>query len=65
LLLQVAANDLTTPVYPAIRAASKAPKSQLIIYKCGHFDVYVEPRFEQTVGDQLTFLNNCLVRNGG
>ena len=60
LLIQVAANDLTTPVHPAIKAAMKAPKSQLIIYKCDHFDVYVEPRFEQTVGDQITFLNNCL-----
>jgi dienelactone hydrolase len=60
LLIQVAANDLTTPVHPAIKAAMKAPKSQLIIYKCDHFDVYVEPRFEQTVSDQITFLKNCL-----
>ncbi len=57
-LVQVAANDLTTPVKPAIKAAMKAPKSQLIVYKCGHFDVYVEPRFEQTVRDQITFLNS-------
>jgi pimeloyl-ACP methyl ester carboxylesterase len=59
-LVQVAANDLTTPISPAIKAVMKAPRSQLIIYKCGHFDVYVEPRFEQTVSDQLTFLKNCL-----
>ncbi|MGO9146472.1 MAG: hypothetical protein ACLQDF_08885 [Desulfomonilia bacterium] len=54
-LVQAAANDLTTPVGPAIKAMMKAPKGQLIIYKCGHFDVYVEPRFEQTVSDQITF----------
>jgi hypothetical protein len=62
-LVQAAADDLTTPVYPAIRASKKASKSQLIIYKCGHFDVYVEPRFEQTVSDQITFLKNCLEQN--
>jgi len=59
-LVQAASGDLTTPVRPAIRAALKAEKSQLIIYKCGHFDVYVEPRFKQTVADQITFLNNSL-----
>ena len=59
-LVQAAAHDLTTPVGPAIKAVMKAPKGQLIIYKCGHFDVYVEPRFDQTIGDQITFLNNCL-----
>ncbi len=59
-LVQAAAHDLTTPVGPAIKAVMKAPKSQLIIYKCGHFDVYVEPRFNQTIGDQITFLNNCM-----
>jgi uncharacterized protein len=58
-LVQVAANDLTTPVKPAMKAAMRAPMSQLIVYKCGHFDVYVEPRFEQTVRDQITFLD-CL-----
>ncbi|HNY66901.1 MAG TPA: alpha/beta hydrolase [Deltaproteobacteria bacterium] len=59
-LIQAASNDLTTPVRPAYRAALKAPSSQLIVYTCGHFDVYVPPRFEQTVGDQLTFLRNAL-----
>jgi hypothetical protein len=59
-LVQVAANDLTTPVNPAIKAARKAPKGQLIIYNCGHFDVYVQPGFEQTINDQIKFLHNCL-----
>lgn len=60
-LVQAASEDLTTPVRPAIRAAMKAKKGQLIIYRCGHFDVYVPPRFEQTVEDQITFLKNALV----
>jgi uncharacterized protein len=59
-LVQVASEDLTTPVKPAIKAVMKAPKSQLILYRCGHFDVYVPPRFSQTVEDQLTFLRHCL-----
>jgi uncharacterized protein len=59
-LVQVAANDLTTPVKPAIKAAGKAPKGELIVYECGHFDLYVPPFFQQTVGDQIRFLKKCL-----
>jgi hypothetical protein len=59
-LVQVAANDLTTPLKPAIKAAGKAPKSELIVYECGHFDLYVPPHFQQTVGDQIRFLKKCL-----
>jgi uncharacterized protein len=59
-LVQVAANDLTTPVKPAIKAAGKAPKGELIVYECGHFDVYVPPHFQQTVGDQIRFLKKFL-----
>jgi len=59
-LLQAAADDSVTPVKPACKAALKAFKGQLIVYKCGHFDVYIPPYFDQTVGDQLTFLRNCL-----
>jgi len=58
-LVQVAANDLTTPVQPAIKAAGKAPKGELIVYECGHFDVYVDPLFQQTVSDQIRFLKRC------
>ena len=59
-LVQVAANDLTTPLNPAIKAATKAPKGELIVYQCGHFDLYVTPHFQQTVGDQIRFLKKCL-----
>lgn len=59
-LVQAAADDSVTPVKPAFRAVLKAPKGQLIIYKAGHFDVYMPPFFDQTVGNQLTFLKNCL-----
>lgn len=56
LLVQVAEKDVTTPPKPAITAARKAPKGELITYDLGHFDVYVEPDFERTITDQLGFL---------
>jgi uncharacterized protein len=59
-LVQVATEDLTTPVMPAFRAVMKAPRGKLITYKCGHFDVYVPPLFGQVVRDQLTFLDYYL-----
>ena len=55
-LVQVAERDQTTPVKPAVKAAGKAPKGRLIAYDAGHFDVYVPPLFEKTVGDQIEFL---------
>lgn len=60
LLVQVAMNDITTPPKPAITAAKKAPKGELITYELGHFDVYVDPEFETTVGDQLEFLKRVV-----
>ncbi len=56
LLVQVATKDVTTPPKPAIRAAKRAPKGELITYERGHFEVYVQPDFERTVSDQLAFL---------
>jgi hypothetical protein len=55
-LVQAALRDLTTPVKPAIRAVEKAPRGELITYDLDHFDVYVDPDFGRTVGDQLEFL---------
>lgn len=55
-LVQAALRDATTPVKPAIRAAKRAPRGELVTYDLDHFDVYVEPYFEQTVTDQLAFL---------
>ncbi|MEW6077433.1 MAG: alpha/beta fold hydrolase [Thermodesulfobacteriota bacterium] len=55
-LIQVALKDATTPSKPTIKAAKQAPKGKLITYDRGHFDVYVEPDFKQTIKDQLIFL---------
>lgn len=55
-LVQVALRDLTTPSKPAIETAKKAPKGELIMYDLDHFDVYVDPHFEKTIADQISFL---------
>ncbi|MFW6335218.1 MAG: alpha/beta hydrolase [Desulfosalsimonas sp.] len=56
LLVQVAENDSTTPPRPAVRAAKKAPRGELITYHADHFDVYLPPLFQKVTGDQLDFL---------
>lgn len=55
-LVQIAQYDQTTPIEPAIKAAKQAPKSRLIMYKCGHFEMYIPPYFAQVLQDQLLFL---------
>ncbi|MBP7582416.1 MAG: alpha/beta hydrolase [Spirochaetes bacterium] len=55
-LVQVALRDLTTPSAPAEKAIARAPRGELIKYNLDHFDVYVPPHFERSVGDQLAFL---------
>jgi hypothetical protein len=61
-LVQVALRDLTTPSKPAMKAASKAPKGEMITYDLDHFDVYVDPHFEKTVSDQIAFLKRHIPR---
>jgi pimeloyl-ACP methyl ester carboxylesterase len=53
--------DRTTPPGPAVKAAEKSPNAQLVRYPIGHFEIYVDPQFETTVGDQLDFLVRNLV----
>jgi uncharacterized protein len=61
LLVQVAAEDAVTPPAPAIAAATRAPRGELITYAgLGHFDVYRGEPFEQAVADQLDFLTRHL-----
>lgn len=61
-LVQVALRDLTTPSKPAIKAAKKASRGELITYDLDHFDVYVDPHFEKTVSDQIDFLARHIQR---
>ncbi len=55
-LIQVALRDLTTPSKAAVKASKKAARCELITYDLDHFDVYVAPNFEKSVGDQIDFL---------
>jgi len=62
LLVQVCSDDAITPPAPAIEAAARAPKGELITYAgIGHFDIYRGEPFERAVADQLDFLKRHLV----
>jgi len=57
ILIQVCSDDSITPPGPAIDAAGKAPKGELIVYAgLGHFDIYRGEHFERAVADQTDFL---------
>jgi fermentation-respiration switch protein FrsA (DUF1100 family) len=56
LLVQVARDDAITRAPAACRAASRAPRGELLTYPGGHFDVYVGQGFERAVADQISFL---------
>ena len=61
ILVQVASNDAVTPPGPAMDAAQKAPKGELITYAgIGHFDIYRGEPFERAVADQIEFLSRHL-----
>lgn len=59
-LLQVAANDLTTPASAALRSARGAKTVVLKIHDADHFDPYVEPLFSTIIAEQLDFLKQNL-----
>ena len=61
LLVQVASDDQVTPPGPAMEAARKAPKGELIAYAgLGHFQIYRGEPFERAVADQIEFLERHL-----
>ena len=61
ILVVVGSADAITPPGPAIEAAARAPKGELITYAgLGHFDIYRGEPFERTVADQLGFLKRHL-----
>ena len=61
LLVQVAADDATTPPAPAIEAAGRAPRGELRLYAgLRHFEPYRGEPYERFVADQLEFLGHHL-----
>jgi pimeloyl-ACP methyl ester carboxylesterase len=65
LLVCVADEDDLTPPEPAVRAAERAPRGEVIRYPVGHFDLYREPWFSRSVDDQVAFFRRHLVGEGG
>jgi pimeloyl-ACP methyl ester carboxylesterase len=62
LLMCLCDKDATTPVAPALKAAERAPHSELRRYPYGHFDIYHDP---QAKADQVAFLQRTVRRGIG
>ena len=60
-LVQICATDSVAPTSAAERAAARMPKVEVVRYPYGHFDVYVDAPFEESVRDQTRFLAKHLL----
>jgi fermentation-respiration switch protein FrsA (DUF1100 family) len=56
ILYSIAEQDGVLGAKGAHEAALRAPRAEVKSYQCGHFDVYVQPHWEQIVSDQTDFL---------
>ena len=59
-LVQVATQDVVTPVKVAMKAAQRIPNVEIRKVECSHFEPYLDPFFDGVVGDQIDFLNRAL-----
>jgi pimeloyl-ACP methyl ester carboxylesterase len=59
-LVQVATQDVVTPVKVAMKAAKRIPNVEIRTVECSHFEPYLDPYFDGVVGDQIDFLNRNL-----
>jgi len=57
LLVCVCDKDATTPPAPAIKAAERAPRGEVLRYPYGHFDMYNDPKAR---ADQIEFLRRVV-----
>ena len=55
-LIQAGEHDRLTPTTASAKVASRIDRAEFKSYPCGHFDPYLEPYFEEVVGDQIAFL---------
>jgi fermentation-respiration switch protein FrsA (DUF1100 family) len=60
ILFQIADDDVVTPPEFAERAAAAAPRSEIVHYPGGHFDVYLGGPFERASADAVDFLKRNL-----
>ena len=59
-LVQIALQDIVTPVKVARKAAARIPRAEVKTYDCSHFEPYLDPYFDRVVGDQIDFLTRTL-----
>lgn len=60
-LIQVCRRDSVAPASAAVATARRmGRRTELKLYDCGHFDIYVGPVFERAVRDQLVFFDRVL-----
>ncbi|MBF6619850.1 MAG: alpha/beta fold hydrolase [Patulibacter sp.] len=59
-LVQVALQDVVTPVKVAMNAAKRIPGAEIKTYDCSHFEPYLDPYFDTVVGDQIDFLTRTV-----
>lgn len=55
-LVQIARDDVVTPVAVATEVAGRIPDATVHTYDCSHFEPYLEPHFDTVVADQVAFL---------
>lgn len=60
ILFAVCDRDSVAPAGPTLRYARQAPRGEVKRYPIGHFDIYRGEAFEQTIADQLEFLERVL-----
>lgn len=61
ILFCVSRTDTVTPPERTIAMAQRAPRGEIKLYDCGHFDFYLGEHFERAVADQTEFLTRHLV----
>jgi dienelactone hydrolase len=60
ILFCICDRDSVAPAHPTARYARQAPRSEVIHYPIGHFDIYTGDAFEAAIADQLEFLGRHL-----
>ncbi len=61
ILFCVSRTDTVTPPERTVAMASRAPRAEIKLYDCGHFDFYLGQHFERAVADQTEFLKRHLL----
>lgn len=61
ILFCVSRTDTVTPPERTIAMAGRAPRGEIKLYDCGHFDFYLGEHFERAVSDQTSFLARHLL----